>query len=120
MENLLVTYKVDESFERLTRRESSIGLTALHFSALNGIVEMITFLLGYGANPNDLDENGDTPLHLAIRCQIGGHKYDDPWVTGEYVVETLTDIITDYEGEEASDIWKAIDRAEKNRPAAFA
>ena len=115
MENLLVTYKVDESFERSTRGES-VGLTALHFTALNGIVGMTALLLDYGVDPNAIDDNGDTPLHMAIRCQIGGHKYDDPWVTGEYAVETLSDtitIITDYE-EDWYEVWEEIDQTRES------
>ncbi|KAL2844564.1 ankyrin, partial [Aspergillus pseudoustus] len=109
MKNFLVTYKLDERPERINRGASSVGLTALHFTAQNGIAGMTALLLDHGADPNAVDDNGDTPLHLAIRCQIGGHKYEDPWVTGEYAVETLSDIITDWE-EEGCHVWQDIDR----------
>jgi ankyrin repeat protein len=111
MENLFVTYEMNQNFEQPVQMNSSIGLTALHFSALNGIVRMTALLLDHDADPNALDESGDTPLHLAIRCQVGGHKYDDPWVTGEYAVE---DINIDYGSEEASDILKEIDQARED------
>jgi hypothetical protein len=99
MKNLLVNYEVDENFERSMRGDSSVGLTALHFTPLNGISGMTAFLLDRGTDPNAIDDNGDTPLHLAIRRQVGGHRYNDPWVTREYGVETLSNIITDYEEE---------------------
>ncbi|KAJ5962647.1 ankyrin [Penicillium viridicatum] len=113
MENLSMIYDIDENVESPSRGDPSVGLTALHFTALSGMAEMTALLLVHGADPNALDDNGDTPLHLAIRCRVQGHKYDDPWVTGEYAVEALSNYITDYE-EEGSDIWAAIDQAREN------
>lgn len=110
VENRLVTYHINEKLRRPVERKFSTGLTALHFSALNGMAGTTALLLEHGANPNAVDEYGDTPLHLAIRCRVLGHEYNDPWMTGEYAVETWNDIITDYE-EEAFEIWKAIDQA---------
>jgi ankyrin repeat protein len=49
MENLLVNYEIDENFERSMRGDSSVGLTPLHFTALNGISKMTAFLLDRGA-----------------------------------------------------------------------
>ncbi|KAJ5663544.1 hypothetical protein N7507_004275 [Penicillium longicatenatum] len=114
MKDLLVTYDIDERFESLISNNPSVGLTALQFTALNGIMEMTALLIAHGADLNALDVNGDTPLHLAIRSQVQGHKCDDLWVGGEYAVEALSGYITDYEGKEASDIWAAIDRAREN------
>ncbi|PYI17232.1 ankyrin [Aspergillus violaceofuscus CBS 115571] len=87
------------------------GLTALHFSSLNACTKMTAFLLQHGADPNAQSDIGDTPLHLAIRSRILGREYDDVWKSGDYTIEALRDLITDYESEEASDIYRAIEQA---------
>ena len=46
------------------------GRTPLHHAALGGQKDVITFLLGAGAEPNALDAEGKTPLQLA---QEAGH-----------------------------------------------
>ena len=47
-------------------RENQNNWTPLHFAAIRGYVEMGNLLLDSGANINDRDDNGQTPLHLAI------------------------------------------------------
>ncbi|OQE89808.1 hypothetical protein PENNAL_c0013G04742 [Penicillium nalgiovense] len=84
------------------------GLTALHFSALNACAEMAALLLGCGANPNACSDYGDTALHLGIRRRLLGRQNDDVWEIGQYAVESLTDLIDDFEGSEASDIYQTI------------
>jgi hypothetical protein len=84
------------------------GLTALHFSALNACTEMAALLLRCGANPNARSDFGDTALHLGIRRRLLGRKNDDIWEVGQYAVESLTDLIEDHEGLEASDIYQTI------------
>ncbi|KAJ6111441.1 hypothetical protein N7523_007502 [Penicillium sp. IBT 18751x] len=110
MNNLCTSWEVDEDFDPQNIGENSVtGLTALHFSAVNGLTEMVELLLDHDANPSALDDNGDTPLHLAIRSRIRGHKYGDPWVTGEYAVEE--NFISDWESEEVTELLGYIDRA---------
>lgn len=87
------------------------GLTALHFSSLNACTKMTASLLQHGADPNAQSDIGNTPLHLAIRSRILGREYDDVWKSSDYAIESLRDLITDYESEEASDIYRAIDQA---------
>lgn len=54
-------YRVNKGLKRSIRGESSIGLTALYFIALNRIVGITAFLRNYSANLNTLDDNSDTP-----------------------------------------------------------
>ena len=68
---------------------------------------MTAFLLDCGADPNAIDDNGNTPLYLVIRRQVGGYRYNDPQVNGQYAVETLSNIITDYK-EEGREVWETI------------
>ncbi|KAI7970530.1 hypothetical protein EIK77_002767 [Talaromyces pinophilus] len=84
MQNGYVTYKLDENPEDLSERASAPGMTALHFSALNGNIEMTDFLCLQDANLHSQSETGDTPLYLAIRRMILGSRYDDYWITGDY------------------------------------
>jgi len=55
------------------------GLTPLHLAALKGKPMMTKFLLEHGADPNALSEHRETPLHLALRAMILGHKCGDYW-----------------------------------------
>ncbi|KAF3399519.1 hypothetical protein DPV78_006382 [Talaromyces pinophilus] len=108
MQNGYVTYKLDENPEDLSDRASAPGMTALHFSALNGNIEMTDFLRLQDANLHSQSETGDTPLHLAIRRMILGSRYDDYWITGDYSIEDLSSFITDWESEEAFEILDQI------------
>ncbi|KUL80754.1 hypothetical protein ZTR_09445 [Talaromyces verruculosus] len=109
MQNGYVTYKLDEISEDPSDRASAPGMTALHFSALNGNIEMADFLCLQDANLHSQSETGDTPLHLAIRRTILGSRYDDYWITGDYSIEDLQNFITDWEREEAVEILDQID-----------
>lgn len=46
------------------------GWTALHLMVEHYAIESIRFLLENGANPNQKDESGWTPLHLALDVEI--------------------------------------------------
>ncbi|KAF4170180.1 hypothetical protein CNMCM6936_003368 [Aspergillus lentulus] len=109
MVNSIISYEMDESPEQYSKVSVGSGLTALHFSALNGSAKMTALLLQYGADPNARSDTGDTPLHLAIRRTLLEHKYDDPWISGVYAAESLRGLITDHESE-AHEIYESIDR----------
>jgi len=63
--NLLHNYDVD-----LEQTDDVEGLRALHYAAWDGRVEIVEALLEKGANPNALDNDGFTPLNLAV---LSGH-----------------------------------------------
>lgn len=46
------------------------GWTALHLMVEHYAIESVRFLLENGANPNQKDESGGTPLHLALDVEI--------------------------------------------------
>jgi ankyrin repeat protein len=104
--NLVPIHQLEESPVDIESR-----LTALHFSAMNACTDMTAFLLQWEADPNARSDSGDTPLHLGIRCQFLDRRYDDVWVTGQYSIESLKEIITDPACSEATDIYQAIDNA---------
>lgn len=107
-------YRPSKEQEKKSSVNGESGLTALHFAALNACTEMTDFLLEHGADPNARSYFGDTALHIGIRCQLLGRGYDDAWENGRYAVESLKEIITNHEGSEASDIYRAIDNERIN------
>jgi ankyrin repeat protein len=54
------------------QRKSAMGWTALHYSVVNGDVELVKYLIKYGVNVNKATGEGSTPLYLA---KLG--DYDD-------------------------------------------
>lgn len=47
------------------QRTSAMGWNALHYAAANGDVELVKYLIKYGANVNKATGEGSTPLFLA-------------------------------------------------------
>ncbi|KAL1847874.1 hypothetical protein Plec18170_008284 [Paecilomyces lecythidis] len=103
--------------------KGAIGLTPLHFAACTGHRVMADYLLQKGADPNARCHNGDTPLHIALReglkrPEVGhgktGFHYtfpddDDEWTDDRWRVEFSAEYISDYEGEEAHEIYRYIE-----------
>ena len=52
-------------------KQSAKGWTALHYAAVNGDVELVKYLVKYGANVNKSTGEGSTPLFLA---RLGNHE----------------------------------------------
>ncbi|OGM47366.1 hypothetical protein ABOM_003825 [Aspergillus bombycis] len=93
---------------------NAVGLTPLHFAACSGHCAMTEYLLGKGANPNSQSHDGDTPLHIALNRGIPGSNLrglanDDAWTDDRWQVELSANFLSDYEGEEAREIYRYID-----------
>jgi uncharacterized protein len=50
----------------INRTYEPMGWTALHYTIENNVKDSVSWLLENGANPNQKDASGWTPLHLAI------------------------------------------------------
>jgi len=46
-------------------KNSAMGWNALHYAVINGDVELVIYLIKYGANINKATADGSTPLYLA-------------------------------------------------------
>jgi ankyrin repeat protein len=72
------------------------GLTALHYAALTGRTRMTRFFLEHDADANAVSENGETPLHLAVRQDIHGQKWTpgngDRWNNPDFRIEMTLDL----------------------------
>ncbi|KAL4787462.1 ankyrin repeat-containing domain protein [Aspergillus varians] len=97
-------------------KENLVGLTPLHFAVCMGYKAMVEYLLSRGANPNARCQDGDTPLHIALRrCLLKTQKQHhifhggDGWTDNRWKVELAVDCISDHESEEAQDIYQFIE-----------
>ena len=52
-------------------KKSAAGWTALHYAVVNGDIELVKYLIRYGANVNKSTGEGSTPLFLA---KLGNHE----------------------------------------------
>jgi len=57
--NRPIYFSIDDTFEN--------GNTSLHIACLNQSLDVVRYLLSKGANPNVMNDNGETPLMLAIQ-----------------------------------------------------
>jgi ankyrin repeat protein len=77
----------------------SHGLTALHFATYNGHINVINTLLDFGANVNQLSDDGITPLSLAFLLYYGNNpqetinlalEHTDPIILNPRIPSSLT------------------------------
>jgi ankyrin repeat protein len=71
IETLDLLRKNGANINAALQRKSAMGWTALHYAAINGDVELVKYLIKYGANVNKATGDGSTPLYLA---QLGKHE----------------------------------------------
>lgn len=58
-------YEAINQTPALVQQAGNLGFTALHWAAQTGHVDIVELLLHSGADPNAVNANGDTALHLA-------------------------------------------------------
>ncbi|XP_061882708.1 protein phosphatase 1 regulatory subunit 12C [Entelurus aequoreus] len=63
-----MTSRNEEDALEIINCSNADGITALHQACIDGSMEMVSFLLEYGANVNQVDSEGWTPLHVAASC----------------------------------------------------
>ena len=67
-------YEFLKKYWKMQKHPQSFGFEEygpLHLAAYTGQMEVVAYLSGQGVNLNSLDQNGKTPLYLAILC---GHS----------------------------------------------
>ncbi|KAF4637226.1 hypothetical protein G7Y89_g846 [Cudoniella acicularis] len=65
---------------------------------------MVQFFLDHGANTNAVSYDEETPLHLALRQNVHGTKYQDDWTRDHWRGEYVLDLI-DPEDDDADEIY---------------
>ncbi|KAF5552597.1 isoform 2 of ankyrin-3 [Fusarium mexicanum] len=96
---------------------SEQGLTPLHLAAMTGSQKMTKFLLDHGANPNFPSHSGETPLHLAMKEDLYGSRWQnklDFWNNPDNRVECVLEWIDPEEDEENYYSTKAWIRKERS------
>jgi len=79
---------LDRGFDPDTRRNDCFNRTALMRAAAYNDVELAKLLLKYGANPYERDEDGDTPIFIALREENDvAHLFVSPEEIDEYQYE---------------------------------
>ncbi|XP_061833092.1 protein phosphatase 1 regulatory subunit 12C [Nerophis lumbriciformis] len=63
-----MTSRNEEDALEIINCSNADGITALHQACIDMSMEMVSFLLEYGANVNQVDSEGWTPLHVAASC----------------------------------------------------
>jgi ankyrin repeat protein len=94
-------YDISPGDQKAPGTRISDGLTPLHWAALIGHLSMVKYLLSKGADPNKCCQDGDTPLHLAIRANVI-RDYDDAWNSPSSRIEIIIDV-AEAGSEEADD-----------------
>lgn len=89
---------VDPNHGGLSRNVNPLGLAVVCGPSFSGALECVKLLLAAGANPNQRESNGETPMHAAARrgwkyalelmIDAGGKLDEDPLVEGGLLHES--------------------------------
>lgn len=79
---------------------------------------MTRFFLEHGADPNAVSEDGETPLHLAVRQDIHGREWasgnEDRWNDPDFRIEVTLDLI-DYGPDSKEEYYRTLDLIDQHR-----
>lgn len=86
------------------------GKTALWWAAFNGKLELVSFLIANGANPNLPDQQEKTPLDIASELALGGYREPGEDNVHGQIVEKLKPITDNPYQKEISGITEQMAR----------
>jgi hypothetical protein len=72
----ILTTEIGKDADYINAIENYHGQSALHIAVEQGNLKMVKLLLQFGADPNVLDESGETPLGIMSYLNYDKYEYD--------------------------------------------